>query len=98
MTILCVRAQDEQYFDEAESNGIVYGTYHHYINGRWTCFYVFVWLGRQVSDECRDIQGTTTRFKRFVNCTVRLALTQETLDEEKFLEEVSGTTIDLFYL
>ena len=98
MNPIPIKAQDKQYFDEAESIGEVYGTYHRYINNQWTCFYIFAWLGRQVSDQCREINGTTTRFKRFVNCTIRISLTQELLDEEKFLEEIPGITIDLFYL
>jgi hypothetical protein len=95
--ILDVKALDQDYFDEAESTGIVYGTHHHHVDDEWTCFYIFAWLGRKVSDKDRKKGSAYTRTKRFINCTVRIALTQQLLDEEQFLKEVDGVTIDLFY-
>lgn len=82
-----VRAQDRDYFDEAETGGHVYGTSYQYAKGKMQTFYVFAWLGKEVEYWTRS---------KDVNCTVRVALTQEQLDLGNSTEE-SGLTIILYY-
>ena len=79
------------------TDGYVYGTLHRYANGKWTKFYVFAWLGKIVSYQGRASDNPKTSYKKFINCTVRAALTQELLDEEKFEVEEGGVTIILYW-
>ncbi|MBV9387967.1 MAG: hypothetical protein JOZ78_16210 [Chroococcidiopsidaceae cyanobacterium CP_BM_ER_R8_30] len=91
-----VRAQDQDYFDEAESGGHVYGTSRLYVKGKMRTFYVFAWLGEEVNYQSRSKDDPKTSYKKFINCTVRIALTQEQLDSGTSTEE-SGLSIILYY-
>ena len=97
MTEIEVKPLDELYFKEAESEGYVYGTLQKYADARWTTFYVFAWLGKRVRYRGRTSDNPLTNYKKFINCTVRVALTQELLDEEKFLAEEGGVTVILYW-
>ncbi len=59
-------------------------------------FYVFAWLGEEVEYQSRSKDDPKTSYKKFVNCTVRIALTQEQLDSGNSTEEL-GLTIILYY-
>jgi len=95
MKSIKLKALDKQYFDEAELTGEFCGTVHHYIDKKWRCLYYFVWLGQLVSDEYREVNGASTRFKRFVNCTIQISQTLEGLYDEEGPQE-SGVTVDLY--
>lgn len=96
MTEIKVKPLDELYFDEAESNGHVYGTFHKYVRGKWTKFFLFAWLGKKVNYR-GPVSCDSTRHKKFINCTVRVAFTQELLDAEKFEAEETEVTIILYW-
>ena len=91
-----VRAQDQDYFHEAETGGHIYGTSRQYVKGKMLSFYVFAWLGEEVEYQARSKDDPHTSYKKFVNCTIRIALTQKQLDAGESIEE-SGLTIILYY-
>jgi len=91
-----VRAQDQDYFDQAETEGHVYGTSRRYVKGLMRTLYVFAWLGEEVEYQSRSKDDPKTSYKKFVNCSLRIALTQEQLDSGDSTEQ-SGLTIILYY-
>jgi hypothetical protein len=91
-----IRAQDRQYFDEAETGGHVYGTSRRYVQGKMRTFYVFAWLGKEVTYQSRPQDNPQTDYKKFLNCTVRIAMTPEQLDRGNSTED-SGVSIILYY-
>lgn len=97
MTLIEVHPLDEQYFNEAKSNGHVYGTLQKYVKEKWTTFHVFAWLGREIEYQERSNDDPKTRYKKFVSCICRVALTQQLLDKEEFLIEDKGVTIILYW-
>lgn len=97
MKAIAIKALDQQYFDEANSNGEVYGIMERYIGtvGQKQ-LYVFVWLGELVYEGYWEIKGKNTKFKRFFGCTIEVAPTLKLLDEGKVYEQ-KEVTIELFY-
>jgi hypothetical protein len=95
-TPIRIKALDRLEFDGAESDGYVYGTLSKYANNRWQTFYVFAWLGTLVDYQTTLKDDPNASYKKFVNCTVRVATTQEKLDAENFIAEESGLTIVIY--
>jgi hypothetical protein len=50
-------------------------------------------LGAQVNYKSTLKDDPNASYKKFVDCTVRVAATQEKLDAEKFMAEESGLVI-----
>lgn len=96
-TIIKVKALDQLEFDGAMSDGYVYGTLSRYVDKRWKTFYIFAWLGAQATYQVTSKDDSNASYKKFLNCTVRVATTQEKLDAEDFLAEESGLAIIVYW-
>jgi hypothetical protein len=96
-TPIRIKTLDRLEFDGAASDGYVYGTLSRYVDNRWQTFYVFAWLGALVNYQTTSKDDPKAAYKQFVNCTVRVATTQEKLDVEDFIVEESGLTVIIYW-
>lgn len=92
-----IKALDRLEFDGAASDGYIYGTLSKYVENRWQTFYVFAWLGTLTGYQATAKDDPNASYKKFVDCTVRVAITQEKLDAEDFLAEEPGLTIIVYW-
>ncbi len=92
-----IKALDQLEFDGAASDGYVYGTLPKYVNSRWQTFYVFAWLGKEANYQVTSKDDPNAGYKMFLDCTVRVAATQQKLDAEDFLAEESGLTVIIYW-
>jgi hypothetical protein len=97
MTFIRVKAYDELYFEEAESQGYFYGTLNHYVDNKWHTFYVLVHLGKKVKRADKPSDDPNTKYKKFVNCIVQAAVDEKSLDEGRFKGKEAGVTVELFW-
>jgi hypothetical protein len=100
-TPIRIKTLDRLEFDGAASDVYVYvyvyGTLSRYVDNRWQTFYVFAWLGALVNYQTTSKDDPKAAYKQFVNCTVRVATTQEKLDVEDFIVEESGLTVIIYW-
>jgi uncharacterized protein (UPF0548 family) len=96
-TPIRIKALDQLEFDGAATNGYVYGTVSKYVRNGWQTFYVFAWLGTISSYQITSKDDPNAGYKKFVGCTVRVAVTQEKLDAGDLLVEESGLTVVIYW-
>jgi hypothetical protein len=96
-TPIRIKALDELEFDGAASDGYVYGTLSMYVGSRWQTFYAFAWLGVEAHYQVTSKDDPNAGYKKFLDCTVRVATTQQKLDAEDFLTEESGLTVIIYW-
>jgi hypothetical protein len=92
-----IKALDQLEFDGAVSDGYIYGTLSQYVDQSWKTFYAFAWLGAQVNYKSTLKDDPNASYKKFVDCTVRVADTQKKLDAEKFMAEESGLVVIIYW-
>jgi hypothetical protein len=92
-----IKASNQLEFDGAESEGYVYGTFSKYVQNEWKEFYVFAWLGQQISYQESSNDDLNASYKMFSDCTIRVALTAEKLDAEEFLVEDSSINLIIYW-
>lgn len=87
-----IRVQTElAEFSAAESNGYVYGQIR-----RSAVFPVYVVLGTETPYTLSTKDDPKTQYRRFVNCTVYYAETEEQLDGEQYLAVELGVTVVIY--
>lgn len=94
-----VKTLDKQYFDEACSGEPIYGTLQKYVKGKWTTYYVYLLLGKEVEYEESPNDDQKTEYKKFINCTVELARNLEDLEANppRFLTKDDQVIIVLYH-
>lgn len=96
-TPIRIKTLDRLEFDGAAPDGYVYGTLSRYVDKCWHTFYVFAWLGALTRYQATPKDDPNASYKKFLDCTVRVAITQEKLDAEDFIAEESGLTIIIYW-
>jgi hypothetical protein len=87
-----VRAADKEYFEDAQSGGHVYG----YLE--FNKLPVYVLLGKKLEKYISFLERyPETKYKYFRNCELRVAETDELLDEEIYLHIFEDKNVILIY-
>ena len=97
MDFIRVYADDEDYFNQAETEGYLYGKCKERVEGTMQIFYVLVYVDCRINRADKPSDHLNTKYKRFVNCTIKVAIDEKSLEEGRFKTVQKNAVVELLW-